>query len=99
MTQLHRTRSGTSLGRGGATTFPQDLVNSDAILIMGSNMGEAHPIAFSWVVRAKERGATVFHVDPHFSRTSALATEYVPIRSGSDIAFLGGLVNYVLENE
>src|SRR5205814_9596437 len=59
-------------------------------------MAEAHPIAFSSVVRAKERGAPVIHVDPHFSRTSALATTYVPIRAGSDIAFLGGLINYVL---
>lgn len=90
---------GISLGRGGATTFQQDLVNSDCILIMGSNMAEAHPIAFSWALRAKERGATVIHVDPHFSRTSALASFYVPIRSGSDTAFLGGLINYVLSEE
>jgi formate dehydrogenase major subunit len=53
------------LGRGGATTFPQDLVNSDCILIIGSNMAEAHPIAFANVVKAKERGAAVIHVDPH----------------------------------
>ena len=90
---------GTSFGRGGATTFQQDLLNSDCILIMGSNMAEAHPIAFSWALRAKERGAALIHVDPHFSRTSALASAYVPIRSGSDIAFLGGLINYVLTNE
>ncbi len=89
---------GTSFGRGGATTFPQDLVNSDCILIMGSNMAEAHPIAFASVVRAKERGAAVFHVDPHFSRTSALATEYLPIRAGSDVIFLGALVNWLLVN-
>jgi formate dehydrogenase major subunit len=87
---------GTSFGRGGATTFPQDLVNSDCILIIGSNMAEAHPIAFSAVVQARERGAPVFHVDPRFSRTSALASTYIPIRSGSDIALLGGLINYVL---
>ncbi len=90
---------GTSFGRGGATTYPQDLVNSDCVLVIGSNMAEAHPIAFSSVVRAKENGATVIHVDPHFSRTSALASAYVPIRSGSDIAFLGGLINYVLTTE
>ncbi len=90
---------GTTFGRGGATTFPRDLVNSDCILIMGSNMAEAHPIAFAAVVEAKERGATVIHVDPHFSRTSALASEYVPIRSGSDTAFLGGLINLVLTRE
>ena len=90
---------GTSFGRGGATTFQQDLINSDCILIMGSNMAEAHPIAFSWALRAKERGATLIHVDPHFSRTSALASAYLPIRSGSDIAFLGGLINHILTNE
>lgn len=87
---------GTTFGRGGATTFQQDLINSDCILIMGSNMAEAHPIAFSWALRAKERGALMFHVDPHFSRTSAMASSYVPIRSGSDTAFLGGLINFVL---
>ena len=90
---------GTSFGRGGATTFPQDLVNSDAIIIMGSNMAEAHPVAFARVVEAKERGATVIHVDPHFSRTSALATHYIPIRAGTDIAFLGGIIRWLLEND
>ena len=89
---------GTTLGRGGATTFPQDLVNSDAILIMGSNMAEAHPIAFANVVKAKERGAKVVHVDPHFSRTSALANLYVPTRAGSDIVFLGAIIRHLLEN-
>lgn len=90
---------GTSFGRGGATTFPQDLVHSDAILIMGSNMAEAHPVAFASVLKAKENGAKVFHVDPHFSRTSAQSSEYIPIRSGSDIVFLGGLINYILSHE
>jgi formate dehydrogenase major subunit len=89
---------GASFGRGGATTFQQDLQNSDCILIMGSNMAEAHPVGFQWVVEAKERGAKVFHVDPRFTRTSALADRHVPIRPGSDIAFLGGIVNYILEN-
>jgi len=89
---------GTSLGRGGATTFPQDLVNSDCILIMGSNMAEAHPVAFANVVKAKERGAKVIHVDPHYSRTSALANLYVSTRAGSDIVFLGAIIRYLLEN-
>lgn len=89
---------GTTLGRGGATTFPQDLVNSDCILIMGSNMAEAHPIAFANVVKAKERGSQVIHVDPHFSRTSALANLYIPTRAGSDIVFLGAIIRYLLEN-
>ena len=82
---------GTSFGRGGATTAQQDLANADCILIEGSSMAEAHPVGFRWVMKAKERGATIIHVDPRFSRTSALADIWVPIRAGSDIAFLGGL--------
>src|SRR5215470_18090779 len=62
-------------------------------------MAEAHPVGFQWVMEAKARGAKVIHVDPRFTRTSALADEYVPIRAGSDIAFLGGIVRYILENE
>ena len=65
---------------------------------MGSNMAEAHPVAFPNVVEAKERGAKVIHIDPHFSRTSALANLYVPIRAGSDIVFLGAIIRHLLEN-
>ncbi|MBA2395762.1 MAG: molybdopterin-dependent oxidoreductase, partial [Ktedonobacteraceae bacterium] len=65
---------------------------------MGSNMAEAHPIAFANVVKAKERGAQVIHVDPHFSRTSALANLFIPTRAGSDIVFLGAIIHYLLEN-
>lgn len=61
-------------------------------------MAEAHPVGFRWVMKAKERGATIIHVDPRFSRTSALADIWVPIRAGSDIAFLGGLVRHVIEH-
>ena len=63
---------------------------------MGSNMAECHPVGFQWVMEAKARGATVIHVDPRFTRTSAVADLHVPIRAGSDIAFLGGIVNYIL---
>src|SRR5689334_5864844 len=66
---------------------------------MGSNMAEAHPVGFRWPMKARERGATLIHVDPRFSRTSACANHYVQIRAGSDIAFLGGLINYVLTND
>src|SRR6266478_921719 len=66
---------------------------------MGSNMAEAHPVGFRFPMKARERGATLIHVDPHFTRTSAMCQQYVPIRAGSDIAFLGGLINYVLSNE
>ena len=62
-------------------------------------MAECHPVGFQWVMEAKERGATIIHVDPRFTRTSALADLYVPIRPGSDIAFLGGIVNYILEHQ
>jgi formate dehydrogenase major subunit len=62
-------------------------------------MAECHPVAFQWVTEAKARGATVIHVDPRFTRTSALSDLYVPIRAGADIAFVGGLINYVLRNE
>jgi formate dehydrogenase major subunit len=66
---------------------------------MGSNMAEAHPVGFQWVMEAKEKGARVFHVDPRFTRTSAVADTHVPLRAGSDNAFLGGVINYILSNE
>src|SRR5579885_1445610 len=87
------------MGRGGATTFEQDLQNSDCIVVMGSNMAENHPIAFRFAIMAREKGARLIHIDPRFSRTSALADTHVRIRSGSDIAFLGGLISYVIERE
>ncbi|MEN3300630.1 MAG: formate dehydrogenase major subunit [Pseudonocardia sp.] len=61
-------------------------------------MAECHPVGFQWVMEAKARGATVIHVDPRFTRTSALADLHVPLRAGTDIAFLGGIINHVLEN-
>jgi formate dehydrogenase major subunit len=90
---------GASFGRGAATNYQQDMVNSDCILFMGSNMAEAQPVGFRWPMKAKENGATLIHVDPRFTRMSAVCDLYVGIRSGSDIAFLGGLVNYVLTND
>ena len=90
---------GTSLGRGGATTALTDLANADAILIMGSSMAENHPVGFQWVMAARERGATIIHVDPRFTRTSAMADIWVPLRAGTDILFLGGLIHYALEND
>ena len=90
---------GTSLGRGGATTAQQDLSNADAILIMGSSMAENHPVGFQWVVAARERGAKVIHVDPRFNRTSAMADIWVPLRAGTDILFLGAVINYALQND
>jgi formate dehydrogenase major subunit len=66
---------------------------------MGSNMAENHPVGFQWVMEAKRRGAKVFHVDPRFTRTSAMADRHIGLRAGSDIAFLGGVINYILEHE
>ena len=66
---------------------------------MGSNMAENHPVGFQWVMEARLRGAKVIHVDPRFTRTSAMSNLHVPIRAGTDIAFLGGVINYILENE
>ena len=65
---------------------------------MGSNMAEAHPVAFRYPMMAKAAGATLIHVDPRFSRTSALCDVHVQIRAGSDIAFLGGVINYAIQN-
>ena len=76
-----------------------DIKNADVILIMGSNAAENHPISFKWVTKAKENGAILINVDPRFTRTSAKADIYAPIRSGTDIAFLGGLINYIIHNE
>ena len=71
--------------------------DSDCIVVMGSNMAENHPVAFRWPMKAKvQHGAKLIHVDPRFTRTSAVSDIYAPVRAGSDIAFLGGLINYVL---
>ena len=74
---------GTSFGRGGATTALPDLINADAILIMGSNMAENHPVGFQWVIEARKRGTKIIRVDLRFSRTSAMADVWAPLRAGS----------------
>ena len=90
---------GASFGRGAAPNYQQDMAHSDCVLFMGSNMAEAHPVGFRWPMKARENGATLIHVDPRFSRTSALCDVFVGIRTGSDIAFLGGLINHVLTHD
>src|SRR4051812_36147386 len=75
------------------------MANADCIIIQGSNMAECHPVGYQWVAEAKARGAKVIHVDPRFTRTSAVADKHVPIRAGSDIVLLGALINYVISNE
>ena len=72
------------------------MANADCIVIQGSNMAECHPVGFQWVEEAKSRGAKVIHVDPRFTRTSAIASKHIPIRAGSDVVLLGALINYVL---
>lgn len=86
-----------SFGFGACTNPTRDLENSDCILIMGSNMAEGHPVAFHWPVAAQKKGAVLIHVDPRFTRTSAVVDVHVSLRPGSDIAFLGGILRYILE--
>jgi len=76
-----------------------DFKNSDCILIMGSNAAENHPICWKWVTKAQEAGGTVIHVDPRYTRTSSKSDLYVPMRSGSDIGILGGMIKYILDND
>src|SRR5499427_2297525 len=78
------------------TTNLIDIQNSDVIMAT-SNMAENHPVGFQWVMKAKERGAKLIHVDPRFTRTSAAADIHVPLRSGTNIVFFGGLINYAIE--
>jgi len=76
-----------------------DIKNSDCILIMGSNAAENHPISFKYVTEAQRNGATLISVDPRFTRTSSKADIYAPMRSGTDIAILGGMIKYILDNK
>jgi formate dehydrogenase major subunit len=76
-----------------------DVANADVVLVMGGNPAENHPVGFRFVMEAKRlRKAKIVCVDPRFTRTAAVSDHYVPIRSGTDIAFLGGLIHYALEN-
>jgi formate dehydrogenase major subunit len=77
-----------------------DIKNTDVILVMGGNAAEAHPCGFKWVTEAKaHRRARLIVVDPRFTRTASVADFYAPIRTGTDIAFLGGVINYLLTND
>lgn len=76
-----------------------DIGNADVVLAMGGNPAENHPCGFKWVIEAKKkRGAKLVCIDPRFNRTAAVADHFVQIRAGTDIAFLGGLINYILAN-
>ncbi|MEA3110719.1 MAG: formate dehydrogenase major subunit, partial [Caballeronia sp.] len=77
-----------------------DIKNADVILVMGGNAAEAHPCGFKWVTEAKaHRKARLIVVDPRFTRTASVADYYAQIRTGSDIVFLGGVINYLLTND
>ena len=76
-----------------------DIKNTDLVVIMGGNAAEAHPCGFKWVTEAKaNRGAKLIVVDPRFTRSAAVADFYAPIRQGTDIAFLLGVINYLITN-
>src|SRR5438045_3004945 len=79
------------------TTNLIDIQHADVIMAT-SNMAENHPVGFQWVMKAKERGAKLIHVDPRYTRTSAAADLHVPLRSGTNIAFFGGLIRYAIEH-
>lgn len=87
-----------SFGRGPMSNSWIDLGNSDCVMIIGSNAAETFPVAFKWIIEAKEKGAKLIHVDPRFTRTSAKADIYATLRTGADVAFVGGMINYVLDD-
>ena len=90
---------GPTFGRGAMTNSWNDIKNADVILIMGGNAAEAHPCGFKWVTEAKaNNGAKLIVVDPRFTRSAAVADYYAPLRPGSDIAFLSGVMRYLLAN-
>src|SRR5690554_5780871 len=80
------------------TNHWNDIRNADVVLMMGANPAENHPVSFRYVLEAKDRGAKILSVDPRFTRSSAKSDVYAPLRSGTDIAFLGGMIRYILEN-
>ncbi len=81
------------------TNHWNDIKNSDCVLVMGANPAENHPIGFRYVMQAKDNGAKLICVDPRFTRSAAVADIYEPVRSGTDIAFLGGMIKYILDND
>ncbi|QLB21406.1 formate dehydrogenase-N subunit alpha [Vespertiliibacter pulmonis] len=77
-----------------------DIKNSDLVIVMGGNAAEAHPVGFRWAIEAKKQnGAKLIVVDPRFNRTASVADIYMPLRSGTDIAFLSGVIRYLLKND
>jgi formate dehydrogenase major subunit len=89
-----------TFGRGAMTNHWVDIKNANVVMVMGGNPAEAHPCGFKWVVEAKAHNkATLIVVDPRFNRTAAVADQFIQIRPGTDIAFLGGVIHYLLSND
>jgi formate dehydrogenase major subunit len=89
-----------TFGRGAMTNGWVDIKNADVVLVMGGNPAENHPCGFKWAIEAKKtRGAKIVSVDPRFTRTSAVADLYAPLRPGTDIAFLNGIIKYAIDNK
>ena len=80
------------------TNHWNDIANADVMMAIGSNPAENHPAAFGHIMEAKSRGAKLISVDPRFTRTSSKADLYCPLRSGTDIAFINGMIKYVLDD-
>ncbi len=76
-----------------------DMIHADVAMVMGSNVVENHPVAAKWLARAKERGSLILNVDPRYTRTSSFADHYCQFRSGTDVAFVNGMINYALEHD
>ncbi len=87
-----------TFGRGAMTNHWNDIANADVMMAIGSNPAENHPAAFGHIMVAKDRGAKLISVDPRFTRTSSKADIYAPLRSGTDIAFINGIIKYVLDD-
>lgn len=81
------------------TNHWNDLQHADVLMVIGANPAENHPISFRWIQKALQRGAKLISVDPRYTRTSQMANIYAQLRSGTDIAFIGGMIHYILENE
>ncbi|HEY6097000.1 MAG TPA: molybdopterin-dependent oxidoreductase, partial [Candidatus Deferrimicrobium sp.] len=89
-----------TFGRGAMTNGWVDIKNADVILAMGGNPAENHPVGFKWFMEAKRtRGAKLIAVDPRFTRTAAVADMHAPIRPGTDIAFLNGIIRYAIDKK
>ena len=89
-----------TFGRGAMTNHWVDIKNANVIIVMGGNAAEAHPCGFKWVTEAKAHNhATFIVIDPRFTRSASVADLYAPLRTGTDIAFLGGVINYLLSHD